>query len=156
VNTVDQDSVLATVVSLQGAASHWADYQGDATREIQRFRGQLVTFTDDGVLAVFDGPARALRFAHAIVASRNRHGAEMRGGIQTGEVFLNKLGVTGPPIEVATRLAERAGFGQILATTTVRDLVAGSGIRFDDAGADQPLAGLDGLAVLALDPVSLE
>ena len=110
---------------------------------------------DGRTVAVFDGPARAIRFAHALVGSGRGDGGAARGGVQTGEVLLDDATVGGPPVEVATRLAGVATPGQVLATGTVHDLVAGSGIQFLDAPGDQAIDGADGPRVLVVDRTSL-
>ena len=151
----DQESVLATVVCLSVAGGDLDPDDGDVSRELRRFRGRLMTAADGRMLAVFDGPARAIRFANALTSSGQRDGVEVRGGVQTGEVLLDDATVGGLPVGVATRLVDVATAGQLLATSTVRDLVAGSGIRFLDAPGDQAIDGADGPRVLVIDRTSL-
>ena len=128
--TVEPEPVLATVVCLTEEGADLAATDGAVSRDIQRFRGRLVTAPNGRTLFVFDGPARALRYAHAVAGSSERDGAAIRGGVQTGEVILDERTVKGPAVKIATRLAALAAPGQLLATSTVQDLVAGSGIRF--------------------------
>jgi class 3 adenylate cyclase len=89
----------------------------------------------DRPLAIFDGPARAVRCAYAIVEYASRLGVEMRAGLHTGEcdVVGGKVGGVAP--EIGVRVANKAAAGEVLVSNTVKDLVAGSGIRFEDRGA---------------------
>jgi class 3 adenylate cyclase len=103
-------------------------------RELDRFRGQEVDTAGDGFLATFDGPARALRCAQAIVDSVRMVGAEVRAGVHTGEVELIGDHVGGIAVHIGARVAAAAGPGEVLASGTVKDLVAGSDIEFEDRG----------------------
>ncbi len=149
------EPILATVVCLAVADSDRSALLDDAAREVQRFRGQLVASAADTVLAVFDGPARAVRCAHAVLELGLRRGLMIRGGVQTGEVTVAGSAASGPAVEIATRLAKRASTQELLATGTVRDLIAGSGIRFDPAPQAQIEAMPGTASVLLVDRTSI-
>lgn len=104
-------------------------------KEIEWFRGREIDMVGDRPLAIFDGPARAVRCAYAIVEYASRLGVEMRAGLHTGEcdVVDGKVGGVAP--EIGVRVANKAAAGEVLVSNTVKDLVAGSGIRFEDRGA---------------------
>jgi len=104
-------------------------------RELARMRGHVVKGLGDGFLATFDGPARAVRCASAIVEGVRSLGIEIRCGLHTGEIELNNHDITGIAVHIAARVAAQARGGQVLVSSTVRDLVAGSGLRFADEGA---------------------
>ena len=100
--------------------------------ELARFRGREVDTAGDGFFATFDGPARAIRCALAIRSGVQRLGIEIRAGVHTGEVEVAHGGVTGLAVHVGARVMGLAGPGDVVATGTVKDLVAGSGIVFGD------------------------
>ena len=104
-------------------------------RELARFRGQELDTAGDGFFATFDGPARAIRCAQAIVAGVGELGLELRAGLHTGECELHDGKLAGIAVSVGSRVAGAAGPGQVIVSRTVRDLVAGSGIEFEDVGA---------------------
>jgi class 3 adenylate cyclase len=111
------------------------DAHNDAVRrELGRFRGREVDTTGDAVFAVFDGPARAIRCGSAIRDAVRSLGLEVRAGLHTGEVELAGDTVRGIAVHIGARVAAEAGPGEILVSSTVRDLVAGSGLEFDDRG----------------------
>jgi class 3 adenylate cyclase len=85
-------------------------------------------------MASFDGPARAIRCAMAIVASVRSLGIEIRAGIHTGECELVEAGLAGIAVHIAARVAASAGPGEVVVSSTVKDLVAGSGVSFSDIG----------------------
>jgi class 3 adenylate cyclase len=99
---------------------------------LARFTGHQVKHLGSGALATFDGPARAIRCALGIVDSAARLGLEVRVGVHTGECEVQEADICGIAVDIATRVAEHAAVGEILVSSTVRDLVAGSGIRFGD------------------------
>jgi class 3 adenylate cyclase len=101
---------------------------------LRRFEGREIKTTGDGFLAVFDGPTRAAECARAIVDDIPALGIEVRAGLHTGEVELMGDDVGGIAVHVAARIAALAGARTVLASRTVRDLAAGSGIAFDPAG----------------------
>jgi class 3 adenylate cyclase len=103
-------------------------------RELMTYRGVLVERAGDGVLATFDGPARAIRCACDIRDSIQRAGLEVRCGLHTGEVTQRNGDVAGIAVHIGARVSTIAAPGEVLVTRTVRDLVAGSGIQFDDRG----------------------
>jgi len=104
-------------------------------RELERFRGREIDTAGDGVLATFDGPARAIRCASAAMEAVGRLGLEMRAGLHTGECEVIGEKVSGIAVHTAARVAGQAAASQILVSSTVKDLVAGSAIRFHDAGS---------------------
>ena len=99
--------------------------------------------TGDGILATFDGPARAIRCAQAITTSVKSLGIEVRAGLHTGEVELRSEDVTGMGVNIAARVMDAAGPGEVAVSSTVKDLVAGSGLRFVDRGT-RDLRGVPG------------
>jgi class 3 adenylate cyclase len=109
--------------------------------EIARFRGRAIKSLGDGFLATFDGPARAVRCAAAIIERMRLLGIEVRSGLHTGEIEIGRDDVGGIAVHIAARVTELAGSGEILVSSTVRDLVAGSGLEFEDRGS-QVLRGL--------------
>jgi pimeloyl-ACP methyl ester carboxylesterase len=147
----EADRVLATVMftdlvgSTERAAAvgdaRWrgllAEHQASVRRELMRFRGREVKTLGDGFLATFDGPARAIRCAHAMTADAPSLGLEVRVGIHTGEVELIGHDVGGIAVHIAARIADLATPGEVLVSSTTKDLVAGSGLRFADRGARQ-------------------
>jgi pimeloyl-ACP methyl ester carboxylesterase/DNA-binding winged helix-turn-helix (wHTH) protein len=104
-------------------------------KEVEWFRGREVDMVGDRPLAIFDGPARAVRCAYAIVEYASRLGVEMRAGLHTGECDVVDGKVTGVAAEIGVQVADRAAPGEVLVSNTVKDLVAGSGINFEDRGA---------------------
>ena len=112
-------------------------------RELGRFRGQEVDTAGDGFFATFDGPARAISCAQAIVDSLREVGLEIRAGVHTGECELQDGKVTGIAVNIGARVAGVAGAGEVLVSSTVKDLVAGSDITFGERGL-QALKGIPG------------
>lgn len=110
--------------------------------EVERHRGRWIKGTGDGLLATFDGPARAVRCALAIVESVRALGIDVRAGIHSGEIELRADDIGGIGVHIASRVAGHADGGEVLVSRTVKDLVAGSGIHFDDRG-EHELKGLD-------------
>jgi len=103
-------------------------------KEIDRYRGNFIKYTGDGFLAHFDGPARAVNCATVLILLARKWGIELRAGIHTGEIQLMASDVTGMAVHIASRVMAQAGPGEIWSTSTVRDLVSGSGITFEDQG----------------------
>jgi pimeloyl-ACP methyl ester carboxylesterase len=99
-----------------------------------RFRGREVNTTGDGIFATFDGPARAVRCARAIAQAMRELGLQVRAGVHTGEVELADDSVRGIAVHVGARVAAQAQPGEVLVSQTVKDLVAGSGLAFDERG----------------------
>jgi pimeloyl-ACP methyl ester carboxylesterase len=144
----ESDRILATVMltdivgSTAKAAelgdTRWrellASHLGAVRRELSGCRGREVKTLGDGLLATFDGPARAIRCGHAIAATARSLGIEVRIGIHTGEVELMGDDVGGIAVHIAARVSDLASAGEVLVSSTVKDLVAGSGIEFADRG----------------------
>jgi pimeloyl-ACP methyl ester carboxylesterase len=142
------DRVLATVLftdivdSTRKAAelgdARWKEllmaHDARVRSELSRFRGVEVKTTGDGFLATFDGPARAVGCALAITDAARSLGIEIRAGCHTGEVELIGDDLGGISVHIGARVAALAGAGEVLASSTVKDLVVGSGLRFDDRG----------------------
>jgi len=102
--------------------------------EIERHRGRFIDSAGDGILAIFDGPARAVRCAQAIGASVRDLRIQIRAGVHTGEVELDGGAVRGIAVHIGARVAALAGPSEVVVSQTVRDLTAGSGLTFEDAG----------------------
>jgi class 3 adenylate cyclase/esterase/lipase len=154
---VEIDRVLATVLftdivgSTEKAAalgdSRWRklldDHHMTIRRNLTRFRGREVKTTGDGILATFDGPARGVRCACAIAEEIHSLGIDVRAGLHTGECEIMGEDVGGIAVHIGARVASLAGAGEVLVSRTVKDLVAGSGLRFADRGS-QTLKGVPG------------
>ncbi|HEU6443425.1 MAG TPA: adenylate/guanylate cyclase domain-containing protein [Gaiellaceae bacterium] len=151
------DRILATVLftDLVDSTSRAAEL-GDARwrevlerhnsvirRQLARFRGGEVDTTGDGFFAVFDGPARAIRCAEAIREAVNGLGLEIRAGLHTGECEQHDGKIGGIAVHIGARVAAEAAAGEVLVSRTVKDLVAGSGLEFEDRGARE-LKGVPG------------
>jgi class 3 adenylate cyclase len=113
-------------------------------RQLERFRGRSVKTTGDGVLATFDGPARAIACACAIRDGARQLGLGVRAGIHTGEIEIVGSDVAGLAVHIGQRISSLADEGEVLVSRTVVDLVVGSGIRFEDRGERQ-LKGVPGI-----------
>jgi class 3 adenylate cyclase/TolA-binding protein len=143
------DLVGSTETTRELGDSSWSallDRHNEALRaELTRFDGEEIDTAGDGLFAIFDGPARAIQCALAIREAARGLGLEVRAGVHTGEVQ-RKSGDKPRGIAVVTcaRIMALAGAGEVLVSTTTRDLVAGSGLEFDDRG-DHELKGIDGL-----------
>jgi class 3 adenylate cyclase len=112
-------------------------------RELARFGGEEIDTAGDGFFAVFDGPARAIRCARSVQTAVSALGLGIREGIHTGEVERPRgAPPRGIAVHVAARVASLAADGEVLVTATTRDLVAGSGLAFEDRG-EFALKGLD-------------
>jgi class 3 adenylate cyclase len=151
------ERVLATVLftDIVGSTGH-AERLGDAKwreslddhhalvrRQLQAFKGREVKTTGDGFLAAFDSPARAVQCARAIRDGVARLGIEIRAGLHSGECEVVGADLAGIAVHVASRVQAAASAGEVLVSSTVRDLVAGSGLRFTDRGR-HTLKGLEG------------
>ncbi len=153
----EPDRVLATVLftdivgSTEQATAvgdrRWRDllegYHAIVRKEIDRFRGREIDTAGDGVFAAFDGPARAIRCACAVHDAVRHLGIQIRAGLHTGEVEIMGDNVGGIAVHIGARVASQAGAGEVLVSSTVKDLVAGSGIEFEDRGI-QSLKGVPG------------
>ena len=112
-------------------------------RQLDQFRGREMDTAGDGFFATFDGPVRALRCARAISEGVCELGLEVRAGLHTGECEIRDNKVSGIAVNIAARVMSHAGPGEVLVSSTVKDLVAGSGIAFDDRGP-ATLKGIEG------------
>jgi class 3 adenylate cyclase len=110
-------------------------------RELSRFRGNEVQCFGDGFLATFDGPARAVHCALSVIEAVRALGMEIRAGVHTGEVELLKSEVRGVAVHITARVVAQAAPGECLVSRTVKDLVAGAELRFEERGK-QLLKGL--------------
>jgi class 3 adenylate cyclase len=132
------DIVDSTSLAASMGDSRWADVvsgQDDIARHaIEQHRGRYVQQTGDGVLATFDGPARAVRCANEVSDAVRALGVEVRAGVHTGEVELVDDDVRGIAVHIGARVMAAALPSQVLVSSTVKDLVAGSGLTFEDAG----------------------
>jgi class 3 adenylate cyclase len=105
-----------------------------AGAEIDRHRGTMVRTTGDGVLARFDGPVRGIRCARAIVDAADELDLRVRAGLHVGEFLVRGHDVAGITVHIGARISALAGPGEVYVSSTVRDLVAGSGVAFDGRG----------------------
>jgi class 3 adenylate cyclase/dienelactone hydrolase len=154
----EPDRVLATVMftdivgSTETAAEvgdpRWREllerHHALIRRELVRARGEEVDTAGDGFFAAFDGPARAIRCGCAIAESVKELGLDVRVGLHTGECELIDGKVAGIAVHTGARVAAKAARGEVLVSSTVKDLVAGSGLTFEDRGAHE-LAGIPGV-----------
>jgi class 3 adenylate cyclase len=141
------DIVDSTRVAGDLGPVRWRDLVGEHNRQsteaIERHGGRLVKTTGDGVLAVFDGAERAVRSAAGVREAARTLGLSVRIGVHSGEVETTADDVRGLAVHTAARVMSVAGPDEILASSTVRDLVDGSGLAFEDAGLHE-LKGLQG------------
>lgn len=147
----EYDRVLATVMNIkivnpqtqavERGAEDWHELLERShvyvQRQFQLFKGKEVSYDENGVLATFDGPARAIRCAVAITNSARRLGVRVKTGVHTGECDVFDGKYSGIAVEIAQKIAEESALGEILASRTVKDLVAGSGINFEERGKKQ-------------------
>jgi class 3 adenylate cyclase len=153
----EPDRVLATVLftDIVGSTEQAAElgdrrwrkliesHEAAARREVARHRGRTVKTMGDGVLATFDGPARAVRCAQALQEAVRPLGLEVRAGVHTGEVERIGDDVGGLAVNLGARVGALAGAGEVLASQTVKDLVVGSGIEWEARG-EHTLKGIPG------------
>jgi pimeloyl-ACP methyl ester carboxylesterase len=153
----EADRVLATVMfadivgSTQRAAQigdrAWTRelerFYGLARRQLERYRGREIDTAGDGYFASFDGPARAVRCAQTLAKEMAQLGLTIRAGLHTGEVEVIGDKIGGIAVHIGARVASHAGPGEVVVSNTVKDLVAGSGLQFEDRGV-QPLKGVPG------------
>ena len=146
--TREPDRVLATVLftDIVGSTEHaaelgdrrWTELLAEHHRivraELDRHRGKIVRIEGDGALSTFDGPARAVNCATAILRALTSLGLEIRAGLHTGEIELAATGAEGIAVHIGARVASLAAPGEVLTSSTVKDLVVGSGIAFVDRG----------------------
>jgi class 3 adenylate cyclase len=168
----EPDRVLLTVlftdvVDSTGALARlgdrrWRELLGEhdilVRQELDRFRGREIDRAGDGFFATFDGPARAIRCAGEIAREVRRLGLEIRAGVHTGECELDADRVTGIAVHIGARIAALASAGEVLVSSTVKDLVAGSELRFQERAAAR-LKGIPGEwrlhALLADEPLGV-
>ena len=135
------DIVGSTETAARLGDSRWRDllerHDAAVRRELTVHRGHEVKTMGDGFLATFDGPARAIRCACAIRDELRQTGIGLRAGIHTGEVDLIGTDVSGMAVNIGARVGALGGAGDVLVSSTVRELVVGSGIEFDDRGTHQ-------------------
>jgi class 3 adenylate cyclase len=133
------DIVGSTDLAARVGDQRWLDLKAAhdelVRAHLDRFRGREIATTGDGFLAIFDGPARAVRCASDVAAAVESLGISIRAGLHTGEVELQDGQVAGIAVHIAARVMALAGAGEVLVSGTVKDLVVGSGIRFDDRGS---------------------
>jgi class 3 adenylate cyclase len=155
--TPNTERVLATILftdvvhSTKRAASsgdrRWRELLDNhdrmAERQVHRFGGRQIKTTGDGILATFDGPARAIQCGLALCEGARQLGLDVRVGVHTGEVERRGDDVAGIGVHIAARVQARAQPGEVLVSRTVTDLVTGSGITFSDRG-EHPLKGVPG------------
>jgi class 3 adenylate cyclase len=153
----ESDRMLATVLftdivgSTERAAAmgdhRWRElldaHDTAVRRELVRGGGREIKTTGDGFFAAFDGPARAVRCAQAITVNARGLGLDVRAGVHTGECEVRGDDLAGIAVHIGARVAALAGAGEVLVSSTVRDLVAGSGLEFSERGV-QRLAGVPG------------
>jgi class 3 adenylate cyclase len=151
------DRVLATVLftDIVGSTEHaarlgdrkWRDlldtHDRTIRRQLERFRGHEVDTAGDGFLATFDGPRRAIECGCAMRDAVTALGLDIRVGIHTGEIELRGDDVAGVAVHIGARIEQQANAAEVLVSSTVKDLVAGSGIPFEDRGEHQ-LRGVPG------------
>jgi class 3 adenylate cyclase len=142
------DLVASTEAAARVGDHQWRDQLDDVEAiertQVGRYKGRLVKTTGDGILATFDGPARAVRCASAITdAVERRTGIAVRAGVHTGEIEIRGADIHGIAVHIAARVMALAGPGQVFASSTVKDLVLGSGIKFVDGG-EHELKGVSG------------
>jgi len=144
----EPDRVLATVLftdivdstrkALEIGDRRWRDlldaHDALVRDRLAHFRGREIDTAGDGFLAAFDGPARGVRAACAIAEGVTRLGLEVRAGLHTGECEVSGSKLTGIAVHIGARIVGMAKRGEVLVSNTVKDLVAGSGLKFDDRG----------------------
>jgi class 3 adenylate cyclase len=154
---VSTDRVLATVLFTDIVASTeqlanlgddvWRhvldDHDQSMSRLVTDYRGRVVRGTGDGILATFDGPARAVRCAAALLNAARAQNITLRAGLHTGEIELRPPDIAGIAVHIASRVASLAGGNEILVSRTVVDLTAGSGLDYEPRG-EQVLKGVPG------------
>lgn len=153
----DDDRVLATVLftdivestalAARSGDRSWGElldaHDAMVRRQLTRFAGQEIKSTGDGFLATFDGPARAIKAALAIREGGARLGLDIRAGLHTGEIERRGADIGGIAVHLGQRVSAIAGAREVVVSSTVKDLVAGSGIEFEDRG-ERELKGVPG------------
>jgi class 3 adenylate cyclase len=153
----EPDRILATVLFTDiGGSTERAAALGDrrwrelleqhhamVRRKIAEYRGREIDTAGDGFLMSFDGPARGVRCANSVICDARGLGLEVRAGLHTGECEIMGDKLSGLAVHIGARVAANASPGEVLVSSTVKDLVAGSGLRFDDRGT-RTLKGIPG------------
>lgn len=141
------DIVSSTVHAERLGDDRWRqlldEHHSIVRRQLKLFNGREVKTTGDGFLATFDSPGRAVQAARAVRDAVARLGIAIRAGLHTGEYEVSGGDIAGIAVHIASRVQSLAGPGEVLVSGTVRDLVAGSGLRFEDRGRHK-LHGLEG------------
>lgn len=154
---VETDRILATVLftdivdstakAVEVGDARWRELLNDHNvlirRQLVRYQGKEVGTTGDGFVATFDGPARAIRCARAIIEAVRDLGLEVRAGLHTGECEIADGSIGGVAVHIGARVVQQARPGEVLVSSTVKDLVAGSNLEFIDRGTAE-LKGLPG------------
>ena len=143
-----RDTILATILVTRVATNQEpggqvANLREHARRDIELFNGRLIKLDDESLVATFDGPARSVRAAIAILEAARRLGIALQCGLHTGECEISDNEVGGMAVKISEQIALQASPGEVLVSGTVKDLVAGSGLRFEDRGS-RVLAGAPG------------
>jgi class 3 adenylate cyclase len=165
-DAIQPDRVLATILftdivgstekAIEMGDSRWRDllhqHHSLVRRQLLRFQGRELDTAGDGFFASFDGPARAIRCADAIRNGVHELGLEIRAGLHTGECEVIDGKIGGIAVHIGARVAKKAAPNELLVSSTVRDLVAGSGLTFQDRGSAE-LKGVPGeWRLFAVDP----
>ncbi len=141
------DVVGSTAKASEVGDRKWRDllahHRSIVTREVGRHAGRLVNVAGEESLATFDGPARAIRCAEAVRAAMGEVGLDIRAGLHTGEIEVLGTDIAGIAVHIGARVAAMAGTGEVLVSSTVKDLVVGSGIEFEERG-EHELKGVPG------------
>jgi pimeloyl-ACP methyl ester carboxylesterase/class 3 adenylate cyclase len=141
------DMVESTSRAVTLGDARWRALISDHDRlirtELTRFRGREIDRRGDGFMAIFDGPARAVRCALSIIDRVHELGIQVRAGLHTGELDVIESGIAGIAVHIGARVMALAGADEVLVSSTVRDLVAGSGLSFSDHGTHE-LKGVPG------------
>jgi len=141
------DLVDSTAIATKLGDRRWRDllarHQQDVRRQLDRFGGREIDTAGDGFFATFDGPAKAIRCARAIIDAAESAELQVRAGLHIGEVETLGDKVAGVAVHIGARVMGRAGAGEIMVSSTVKDIVAGSGINFADRGVAE-LKGVPG------------
>ena len=132
------DIVSSTEVTIAAGDRAWREvldtHYGLVRDQLARWHGELIDTAGDGLLAIFDGPARAVRFGFAMIRGDRELGLQVRVGVHCGEVERSQNAIRGISVTLTARIVAAAKPGEVLVSTTIRDLTAGSGLRFEERG----------------------
>jgi class 3 adenylate cyclase len=141
------DIVRSTEHLAESGDRKWRDlldaHDRTIRRQLERFRGREVGTRGDGFVATFDGPGRAIECGCAMRDAVEAIGLQIRVGVHTGEIEIRDDDVAGVAVHIAARVQQHAGPAEVLVSSTVKDLVAGSDVEFDDRG-EHELKGVPG------------